>query len=229
VKDPGAGVRRGGPSFGRAYLRRRYAILFYSLLLTLVARPLAGALGRDADTLELLLGLSLLAAVLPVRNRIGRRALLTVVIAGWGSGFWFDGPSFISWRLAIFTIVGLIAAASALRFALLATAVDSEHLHAALGAYVLVGVFFGVVYWVLENTWPASFSLAGEGSFSRANAIYLSFVTLTTLGYGDVVPTSEVARGFVMVEAVMGQLYLAVMVARLVSLYARSEGRGAPS
>ena len=57
-------------------------------------------------------------------------------------------------------------------------------------------------------------------------AIYYSFVTLTTLGYGDVVPRSEAVRGLAILEAVVGQLYLAVMIARLVSLYAVGEGKG---
>jgi len=56
-------------------------------------------------------------------------------------------------------------------------------------------------------------------------AIYYSFVTLTTLGYGDIVPRSEVARGLAIMEALVGQLYLAVMVARLVSLYVAGEGK----
>ena len=53
-----------------------------------------------------------------------------------------------------------------------------------------------------------------------------SFVTLTTLGYGDIVPRSEVVRGLAIMEAVAGQLYLAVMIARLVSLYVLGEGKG---
>ena len=50
-------------------------------------------------------------------------------------------------------------------------------------------------------------------------------MTLTTLGYGDIVPRSEVARGLAIMEAVAGQLYLAVMIARLVSLYVLGEGK----
>ena len=56
--------------------------------------------------------------------------------------------------------------------------------------------------------------------------IYYSFVTLTTLGYGDIVPRSEVVRGLAIMEAVAGQLYLAVMIARLVSLYISGAGQG---
>jgi hypothetical protein len=53
-----------------------------------------------------------------------------------------------------------------------------------------------------------------------------SFVTLATLGYGDIVPRSEVTRGLAIMEAVAGQLYLAVMIARLVSSYVSREGKG---
>jgi hypothetical protein len=51
-------------------------------------------------------------------------------------------------------------------------------------------------------------------------------VTLTTLGYGDIVPRSEAARGLAIMEAVAGQLYLAVLIARLVSLYVSEEDKG---
>ena len=60
-----------------------------------------------------------------------------------------------------------------------------------------------------------------------ADSIYLSFVTLATLGYGDLVPVSGVARGLAVIEAIMGQLFLAVMIARLVGSYAqRPNGHG---
>ena len=58
------------------------------------------------------------------------------------------------------------------------------------------------------------------------SAIYFSFVTLATLGYGDIVPRTDVARGFAIVEGVGGQLFLAVLIARLVSLYARKKAAG---
>jgi voltage-gated potassium channel Kch len=122
--------------------------------------------------------------------------------------------------LGMWTLIGLFAAAAALRSAMGATKVDSEHLYAALGAYLLAGIFFGVLYWVLEQTWPGTFAGA---AVSRMGAIYFSFVTLATLGYGDIVPRTDVARGVAIVEGVGGQLFLAVLVARLVSLYTRGK------
>jgi Ion channel len=107
---------------------------------------------------------------------------------------------------------------SALKFAFSAHSVSRQHVDAALSAYLLAGVFFGNLYWVLEQIQPGSFTFAGESSIN--SAIYFSFVTLATLGYGDIVPRTDVARGLAIVEAVGGQLFLAVMIARLVSLYA---------
>jgi hypothetical protein len=97
--------------------------------------------------------------------------------------------------------------------------VDAEHLYAALSAYLLAGIYFGLLYWALEQIHSGTFSI---GDFSRAGAIYFSFVTLATLGYGDIVPRTDVARGLAIVEGVGGQLFLAVLVARLVSSYSSS-------
>lgn len=102
--------------------------------------------------------------------------------------------------------------------------VDAERIYAALDAYILTAIVFGVCYWALNQEWPGSFGRGSADSFTQIDAIYFSFVTIATLGYGDIVPTSDPARGLAMVEAVGGQMYLAVLVARLVSLYGREQG-----
>jgi hypothetical protein len=169
--------------------------------------------------------LNLLAAVFPIDNPYGRRILLILLaIAAVGQTFadFMEGPEIERMSLAIWTLVAFLAAILALRFALRATAVKGEQIYAALSAYVLAGLFFGVLYWIVEHTWPGSLGVGGESTysdFSPVSGMYFSFVTLATLGYGDIVPRSDVARGIAIVEAVIGQLYLAVMVARLVSMY----------
>jgi hypothetical protein len=214
------------------YRNWRYAILFYSLLLTLTVVPLRRALGFPTSLLELFLAINLLAAVVPIGGRKTRRVLLpflVVVFAVRGGTARLDLATLVSMNLALWTVVALLAAASALRFALGARVVDREHLYAGLSAYLLAGLFFGVFYWVLERTWPGSLAIPGEdaqSNFSLPVAIYYSFVTLTTLGYGDIAPRSDVVRGLAIMEAIAGQLYLAVMIARLVSLYASGEGKG---
>lgn len=205
----------------RAYFQRSYTILFYSLLFTMVAAPVSASMGLSGNLIELFLATNLLAAVIPMGGGSERRLLLIIVIVSlvlhFATGWLFQAPLAAASRM-IWTVIALIAAGGALRFAIRARSVDREHVYAALSAYLLAGVFFGRSYWILEQIWPGSFTFAGD--FSRAGAMYFSFVTLATLGYGDIVPRSDIARGLAVVEGVGGQLFLAVLIARLVSLYA---------
>ena len=210
--------------FGRAYLCRRYAILFYTLLLTMIAAPLVTSLELTGAFIELLLAANLIAAVMPVSATISRRALLTLIGLLWIARFffeWLGHPALSAISLGLWTIMGLVAAAYALQFAFRAKQVDTEHLYASLSAYLLAGIFFGSFYWVLEQIGPGTFQTTG--AFTRMSAIYFSFVTLATLGYGDIVPRTDIARGLAIVEGVGGQLFLAVLDARLVSLYSRGK------
>jgi Ion channel len=213
-----AALARGAHAHGA----HRHAVLFYALLLTLGAAPLLTALGFDADLLQIFLAFSLLAALLGVPGH-GRRMIL-LIVAAVVIGLRVAPASAVGIRLSTGALVvgsalALVAVASAVRFALRAPVIDAEHIYAALSAYLLGGLFFGVLHWAIAATWPGSFSDAGAASpahFPLSTAIYYSFVTLATLGYGDVVPRTEVARGLAVLEAVGGQLYIAVTIARLV-------------
>jgi hypothetical protein len=111
-----------------------------------------------------------------------------------------------------------------LRFVLRSPAITPEHLYAALSAYLVAGVFLGVLYYGLDHVWPGSVAVIGEGAsppVSLSKGIYFSFITLATVGYGDLVPGNDIVRGLAIVEAIAGQFYLAVMIARLMSLYMR--------
>src|SRR5262245_11109064 len=146
----------GAIGLWHTYLNWRYAILFYSLLLTLAVGPLRSALGVRANLLELFLAIPLLAPVVPIMRRNTRRALLSflaVAFVGRGGLAWLGLAALVPMNLALWTVVALLAATSALRFALGARVVDREHLYAGLSAYLLAGIFFGVFYWVIERTW----------------------------------------------------------------------------
>jgi len=223
------GVRRLG-RVTRAYLARRYTLLFYSLLLTLGAGPLIAAVGGDPAVIFWFLGVNLVAAVLGVEARPRWRPLLVSALVFFVLArlvaVALDSPRLIVTSLVLWVVIAVLAAAQALRFAMRARRIDAQHVYAALSAYLLAGFFCGVLYRAIESTWPGSFATAGTTTtFSIQNAIYFSFVTLATLGYGDIVPRTEVARGIAIVEAVAGQLYLAVLIARLVSLYTYKTSR----
>jgi hypothetical protein len=231
VTPPGGG--RLGVS--HAYAAHRYAVLFYALLLTLGAAPLFAALQMSANALQFFLAFSLLAALFGVpgwRLRTVLMLLAAAAIALRAAPPSTVGVGLATGALVVNTALALVATASTIRFALRGRLITAEHIYAALSAYLLAGLVFGVTHWTVESVSPGSYGEAGIGGaparFSLTTALYYSFVTLATLGYGDVVPKTDVARGIAVVEAIIGQLYIAVMIAHLVGarLKASDESAG---
>lgn len=220
----------GGTWFGE-YLRRPYRVLLLSLLITLVAAPIASEYQLKAWPVELLLIVNLAVAATGYDRPRGQHRLLMVVtlialLRILGRWLHIDAAataaSLISVALAVFATI------AALRFALRGHKVDAERLSAALSAYLLAGHCFGIAYYQAEQFRPGSFAIGGTathvGQLDLQTAIYFSFVTLATLGYGDISPLGPTARGMAISEAILGQLYLAVLVARLVGAAGSREG-----
>ncbi len=101
---------------------------------------------------------------------------------------------------------------------------DKVNLHNLAGAvcvYLLLGIIWSFAYYFINIVMPGSFkgNLAIDTHMQLHDFVYYSFVTLTTLGYGDIVPLSATARSLVYMEAIFGQFYIAVLVAGLVSIH----------
>ncbi len=104
--------------------------------------------------------------------------------------------------------------------------VTIEVIYAAILVYLLMALMWSFVYVLLELINSASFNVALSLDLgSQMRFIYYSFVTITTLGYGDITPATELASSFSILEAVVGQLYLVVVVARLVGMHVSSKSR----
>ena len=127
-----------------------------------------------------------------------------------------------------------------LRFIFASKRVTPNTIFASLCVYLLLGTFWAMVYsllatWQPEDAFYYSLALSEKshaevsdsesvepmriGGMPTGLEFYFSFVTMTTLGYGDIVPVSAAARGLATLQAVVGQMYLAVLVARLVGLH----------
>ena len=211
-------------AFWQAYDGRRYAVLFYSLLFMLAAMPIVETLGMAQIAIKLVLAGCLVAAVLPNATTATRNVFLAVILGLILVRFISerdDVPIDFGPVLVLYGLTGLLAAAGTLRFAVRSPAVDAETVYAALSTYLLAGLFFGVIYSAIEYMQPGSFT--GPDKFTEASAVYYSFVTLATLGYGDFLPRTELARGIATFEVIGGQLYLAVMVARLIGAFGSSK------
>ena len=95
-----------------------------------------------------------------------------------------------------------------------------ETIYGAIVVYILIGLMWVFLYRLAEILHPGSFSLAAfPAAESKKTLYYFSFVTLTTLGYGDIAPVSAPARSLAILEAIVGQMYIAVLIARLVGIH----------
>ena len=129
------------------------------------------------------------------------------------------GPA-AAWASAVVTVLLAGTPFLVLRRVLSAPKVTVASVAGTLSSYLLVGLTFGSLYRTISLTDAEAFSQE-LGSASN----YFSFVTLTTLGFGDIVPRSDMARSLVTLEAVLGQVLLVTLVARSVSTLGQQWGR----
>ena len=131
--------------------------------------------------------------------------------------------------MVLLTVFLLYTTVTVLRRVFTQESVTPDTLRAALCVYLLMGYLWGSLYGLIYVVTPGSFQLPGWWTPSAQQGIatdvpmnlmtYFSFTTLTTLGYGDVLPVGAAARAAVILEAVLGHFYLAVLVARLIGLH----------
>ena len=216
------------PAPRRLGVRRFSAVqLLIALALLFLSFPFVEEVKGGDLIVSILLSLVLLSAVLAVADRksvlfIALLLAIPAVAGRWINHFWPDlvpPPVFLTAGLIL---IGFVVA-NLLRFVLRAPSVNVEVLCASISAYLMLGLMWTVAYWLVDQLTPGgAFSFntsAGKQSMNGFNALYFSFITLSTVGYGDITPMSRIARWLAAMEAMTGLLYVAVLIARLVALY----------
>jgi hypothetical protein len=196
------------------------------LILNILISPFVDRLPSGGLIETLLMTLVLLFAVLSIAG--GRRALVGVVlVAPAALGEWLnylrpEMSIYVMTRAAGLLFIGFVVI-QLLRFIVYAPRVDSEVLCAAVAGYLLSGLAWSLAYTLLSRLDPNSFVFTlgpkSDQSMNAFTGLYFSFITLSTVGYGDIVPVSSVARMLAIVEAMFGMFYMTLLIARLVSLY----------
>jgi len=204
----------------------RNAALLVFLLALIVMSPTIAA-SASWHLIELIFDGILIAGVYsvgPTKNR-WPFLVLTVATLGVRWGEKLSGAPQLDLGALSISVVWLIYADSIIIAHLFKRRdVTVDTILGAMVAYLLVAVAFTFVFEIIEIQNPGSFSgLADGAALNRSeltnSMMYLSLVCITTMGFGDIVPVSDIARPLAVLEGVFGQLYLAVMIARLVGLH----------
>ena len=201
--------------------------LLIALALLLFCAPFVEEIKGGDLIVAILLSLVLISAVLAVASRrstliIALLLAIPALVSRWINYF---RPDLVPTAVFLTAGLALIAfvVANLLRFVLRAPSVNADVLCASISAYLMLGLMWTMAYWLVDQLTPGgAFSFntnAGKQSMNGFNAFYFSFITLSTVGYGDITPVSKVARMLAATEAMTGLLYVAVLISRLVSLY----------
>jgi hypothetical protein len=219
-----------------------FTALLVLLAAAMVLVPLLGVGSAGRFAIELVAVIAMASAVWKLAER--RRVLFLAVaaaavgVAASVAQVWLPAPGWtVVHRGAGLVFVSLVA------FCITGnvwreTEVSVDTIVGGIAVYLLLALAWAIAYQLLEFLAPGSFEVVGGsggnwGAWERApgeypRLLFFSFVTLTTLGYGDIVPASAPAAALTSFEAVVGPLYLTILIARLVGLHIAGASGGNP-
>jgi hypothetical protein len=220
-------------------LARKYGGRYAAILVTGLATAVIAPLLSHHDGMQWVLGLLILFVVVgSLRAVWGERRLFALVAAvGGGSVLMENFASFSSagWSAPASDIVGalflMLVCYGILSDIFSRDEITTDTVFGAAAVYLILGLLFARLFLLVEHLSPGSFQITGDlarNVTERPLGVlhYFSLITLTTVGYGDIIPISPFARSLAAVEAVIAQLYIAAVIARLVALYtAHAEAR----
>ena len=206
--------------------QHRFVFLFGGLLLLLLVAPVLERSNASRELLAVFTTLILFSAVYSSFKESRWLAVTVVLLAAlniltlwWEYAFWSKYVALVHYLgliIFFFLIIVII-----LRQNSRETSVNHNVIYGAVTVYLLIAFTWGLLFASLYLLDPGSFrnlAIANESHFSIVPFWYLSFFTITTLGYTDIAPTSDLARSLAVIEAVVGQLYLVLQVSLLVGL-----------
>ena len=223
-------AKRTFDTYIQTFFQRRFLILLVLIMSLLVLAPFLDDFIETRILMDAFLTAIFFAIIFAVKSKrshviIASFLALPLIISIWS--FYFVELTSISLLTRIFGALFFgYAVINILRIVVQSEEVTKETIYAAIVAYMLMALMWAFLYMILELLVPGSFSFP-EKAF-RAETMrfkYFSFVTITTLGYGDIAPLTNKASALVMLEALFGQIYLVVLVAWLVGMHVSRRSR----
>ncbi len=212
-------------------IRYQYSHLLIALVLIVLLAPVIPDISRDFPFFSLLFaGMAVLALRAIARKRwqfiVGIVLLSGLFLLEFlpGAGLMERGAE-LSQVLSLAVYILLIAASiGTLCYKVFSEkTVDMDTIQGGISIYLLIGLLWALFYRLIETFDPGAFSIPPyDGSWAHV-FFYFSFVTLTTMGYGDILPKNNFAMTLCSTEALVGQIFLTVFISRLVSLHLASQ------
>lgn len=195
--------------------------LLASLLILILLSPVIEETGGHVLLLGIVALPVMICAALYASASIFQSAIaITLAMVWFALSFLVPNMAQSAWPTLLYCLLLGHVTYAILGFIFRATRVDRSLVASAITVYLLLGAVWGAVYLIIYRTNPAAFNAPNvDPNYASVHFIYYSYVTLTTLGYGDITPISPAARILSVVEAITGVLYTAILVARLVSLF----------
>lgn len=209
--------------------RWRFGVVFLASLLLAVAQPLTAGLCNEESSFDVFFSLLIVAVLgLVFEEKKHRRIALAFGLVAF-LGIWAGhavgghagrvllvGAHLLAAGFFVFALYGILRT-------ILVKQASGDAIFGAVCGYLLLGIIWSLLYSAVETASPGSFRVPAAGGTEETAAradhgtlSYYSFITLATVGYGDVTPTTPLARALAWIEAVAGQFYLAILVAGLV-------------
>jgi len=212
------------------FSENRFFILLVLILSTIVLTPFLDHLLETKILMDIFLTVLFFGIIFVIRSKrshliIASILVLPLILSTWSIYFYESTGISIFTRIfgalffgyAVLIILQMIAGS---------TEVTRETIFAAVVAYLLIALMWAFLYMILEMVAPGSFSFPDKSiRVETMQFEYFSFITITTLGYGDITPLTNRASALTLLEAIIGQIYLVVLVAWLVGMFVSNKAK----
>ena len=220
--------------------RYKYEFLLAAQILLSFVSPLFSSYSYSRSIIDIAISVVFFSAIYVVSNSrkhfiIGMVLMLPTLLLIWGVNFYGNET------LEFIPLIGSILFFCYIAVLILVDIFRSEMvtldiIAAGITVYLFFGNICGFIYAIIGHVDPNAFNIPaataaylGDNLVNVSSAMYFSFVTLTTLGYGDITPVNDFARSLAFLEAAMGQIYLTVLIASLVGIHISTSSKGAKS
>ena len=201
-------------------MKSRFIYIIFAIMLVLLINPFIRPLGLIGHLIS-----TLLIAMIPLASAFAltadrKKVIIVLLIAAPfvildGLNVFFTNRPLMVVTFSFGTILYFYIVVLLVKNLLSIRVVTADLIYCAISIYLLIGIMWAGIYTVLEGISPGSFS---ETS-GTVDLLYFSFVTLTTVGFGDVAPLSVLGKRLAVFEAAMGSIYMAVIIAMIVGRY----------